>query len=237
MGNHTLPLEIAKIDDATYRIEDNGTRCFFFIVETRALLVDTGRGKAGSLRAAIESLTDKPILLVNSHGDWDHIGQNAEFDMAYMHPADMANYFSLAAPGAPVAPLWEGDLIDIGGRTFEVVLIPGHSPGSIALLDRKHRILLVGDSVSGPRPMMMHGEKRSIDALILSLEKLLGLIDAFDTIYPAHGAFPLGPETVEQTLVAAKKLRAGALTPHKDLPRPELPDAKLYESDGAAFIF
>jgi len=230
-----VPIEVGKIDDSTYWIEDNGTRCFLFIGEIQALLVDTGKGKSGSLKAIVDSLTDKPVMLVNSHADWDHVGNNEEFGLAYMHPAEMSNY-AVSKPGAPSAPLWEGEVIDIGGRAFEVILIPGHTPGSIALLDRANRVILTGDSASGTRPMFLFGEKRSVDAYILSIEKLLGLRDSFDTLYSAHGLFPLPPETLEKQLAAAQKLRAGELPPPKDPPRPDIP-AKVYEYDGAAFIF
>ena len=40
-----------------------------------------------------------------------------------------------AAPG-------EGDTLECGGYRFEVLHIPGHTPGSIALLDREHGLLL-----------------------------------------------------------------------------------------------
>jgi glyoxylase-like metal-dependent hydrolase (beta-lactamase superfamily II) len=41
----------------------------------------------------------------------------------------------------------EGDLVEIGDFSFEVLHLPGHSPGSIGLLDRSHRILFSGDAV------------------------------------------------------------------------------------------
>ena len=85
----TRPLEAAKIDNSSYRIEDNGVRSLLFIGTERALLVDTGFGNAGSLRNVVEALTDKPVMLVNTHADDDHTGCNHEFDCAYMHPAEM----------------------------------------------------------------------------------------------------------------------------------------------------
>ena len=231
------PITTGKIDDSTYWIQDEGTRCFLFIGDSKALLVDTGYGKSGSIKEIVDSLTDKPVMLVNTHTDWDHIGNNAEFDAAYMHPAEMAHY-GTAKLSTPPAPLQDGEMIDIGGRTFEVVLISGHTPGSIALVDRANRIILPGDSLSGTRPMFLVGAHRSIDAYILSMEKLLELKNAgaFDTIYSAHGVFPLPSETVDKMLVAVRKLRAGDRPEPKDPPRPDIP-AKTYEYDGASFVF
>ena len=231
--NPVLPPEVVKIDEHTYRIEDNGVRALLFVGSTRALLIDSGFGMAGSLKAVVESLTDKPVTLVNTHADFDHLGNNAEFGPAHMHPAEMTHYFQTAKPDALVSPLWEGDVIDIGGRALEIILIPGHTPGSIALLDRDNRILVSGDSVSGG-PVFMFGEMRNFCAYIASMEKLIGMLSAFDTIYPAHGPLPVSSGQVEKQLAAAKKLLAGELIAQES--PMELP-AKMYEYDGAAFFY
>ena len=230
--DRTQPLEVIKEKDNAFIIMDNGVRCFLYIGSQRALVVDTGFGQAGSLKSVVESRTEKTVMLVNSHGDQDHIGNNAEFDVAYMHPSEMAYYSKGAEPNAKTAPLWEGDVIDIGGICFEVVLIPGHTPGSIALLDRENRFILTGDSVS-LGPVFMIGEGSDIYAYIASMEKLLNMSDAFDDIYPAHGPLPAPVEQINKALVAAEKLLAGELTP-EDPPFP-LP-AKMYMYDGAGFF-
>ena len=41
--------------------------------------------------------------------------------------------------------LKDGDVIDLGNRKFEVIRTPGHSTDGTCLLDRAHRLLLVGD--------------------------------------------------------------------------------------------
>ena len=233
MMDPTMPLEVIKINDDTYRIEDNGVRCLLFIGTERALLMDAGFGATGSLKAVVNTLTDKPVILVLSHADPDHIGNHAEFDMAYMHPAEMAHFFQNAKPDYRVAPLWEGDVIDLGRRKIEIVLIPGHTPGSIALLDRENRLIATGDSVSGG-PVFMFGEDRSVSAYMASIKKLIGMSAAFDEIYPSHGPFPLPPSQTEKELAAAEKLLAGELSP-EDPPFP-LP-AKMYMHDGAGFFY
>ena len=227
------PPEAVKIDDTTYRIEDNGVRCMLYIGTEKALLFDTGFGENGSVKPVAESLTSLPVMLVNSHADPDHIGCNAEFDAAYMHPSEMAYYAKHAKPGAKTLPLWEGDIIDIGGRSLEVVLIPGHTPGSIGLLDRKNRTIATGDTISAG-PVFMFDEVRSIHAYMASMHKLIGLFNAFDTIFPAHGQCPVPKETVNRALAAAEKLLAGKLTP-VDPPMP-IP-AKMYLDDGVGFFY
>ena len=54
-----------------------------------ALLVDTGLG-TGDIRAVLEQITDLPIIVVNTHAHWEHIGGNHHFDTIAIHPAEAA---------------------------------------------------------------------------------------------------------------------------------------------------
>jgi len=231
MINH-VPLEVIKIRENTYRIEDNSVRCLFFIGTERALLVDAGFGGEESLKQLVGALTDKPVQLVITHADPDHIGAAKEFDTVYMHPGETARCTRMGGTGPGIIPLEEGDVIDIGGRRFEVLHLPGHTWGSIALLDRENRIVVVGDLVSS-MPVFMFGEDRDLDAYIASMEKLSDMKSAFDEIYPGHGMLPLPPEQIDKLIAAAKKLRAGEVSPQEPpFPMP----AKMYLYDGAGFF-
>ena len=231
--NELMPLNAVKIDDKTYSIEDNGVRCLLFIGTERALIVDSGFGNAKGFRALIESLTDKPLTLVVTHGDPDHTGNIAEFDSIYMHPAEIAHFHREVKSDIQIVPVWEGDIFDIGGRCLEVVLIPGHTTGSIALLDRENRIIVTGDSISAG-PVFMFGEGREIQAYMASMEKLIRMKNTFDSIFPAHGPLPLTTGQIDKSLVAAKKLLANELSPEE--PPFPLP-AKMYMHDGAGFYY
>jgi glyoxylase-like metal-dependent hydrolase (beta-lactamase superfamily II) len=55
------------------------------------------------------------------------------------------------APAAATRLLAEGDVLDLGDRAFEVLHLPGHSPGSIGLWEAKTRTLFSGDAIyDGP---------------------------------------------------------------------------------------
>lgn len=62
------------------------------------------------------------------------------------------------APAPATRLLWDGDMIDLGDRHFEVIHTPGHSPGGIALWEAATGILFSGDIVydgdliEGPTP-------------------------------------------------------------------------------------
>lgn len=221
---------VLQISENSWRIEDKHVRSFLFTGDRTAILIDTGFG-TGDIKACAESLTDLPITLVNSHADPDHIGCNAAFDAALMHPSEFAYYAFRAGKEHAVSPLWEGDVIDLGVRSFEVFLIPGHTPGSIALLDRENRILLSGDTVADS-PVFCFGDHRSVPAMIESLKKLEAMSDLYDTIYPSHGSFPLQKEAATAQRAAAELLLAGSLEPRE--PLQDIP-AKMYVCGSVSF--
>lgn len=54
-------------------------------------------------------------------------------------------------PALPSREVDEGDVVDLGDRHFEVLHLPGHSPGSIGLWEEKSGILFSGDAIyDGP---------------------------------------------------------------------------------------
>jgi len=209
-----FPYTPTQIDKNSWQILNKDVRIFLFQGTKKSMVVDTGHDDE-DVRAIAEGITDKPVMLVNTHADPDHIGGNGSFDEAYMHPSEFSSYKAGAKYSCEARPLWEGDIIDIGGRMFEIILIPGHTPGSIALLDRENRILLPGDSVASDHPVFMFGEARNIPAYILSLKKLEAMSGDYDTLYPSHGMFPIGKEAVTVQRVAAEQLLAGNLEPRE----------------------
>jgi glyoxylase-like metal-dependent hydrolase (beta-lactamase superfamily II) len=150
-----------------------------------------------------------------------------------MHPAEYARYFAKGNEEKMIEPLWEGQVIDLGGTQLEVVLISGHTPGSIALFDRKGRRLFVGDTVSDAQ-IYMFGDGRDVRALIESLRKLETMASLVDTIHSAHGSPVLGAEWLAKTRVAAEKLLSGELEPNE--PPFDLP-CKLYGFDGVNLLY
>jgi Zn-dependent hydrolases, including glyoxylases len=198
--------EIIPISDDAWRIEDEAVRCFLFTGQDYALLVDTGFGEGeADLKAIVDSLTDLPVILVITHADHDHIGCNHQFDTAFMHPAELYHH---GLSEKNVNAIWENDLIGLGGRSFEVIHIPGHTPGSIALLDRKNRILVGGDSVQ-IGPIYMFGPMRSFPAYLHSLERLEDYMDSFDTVYPSHNEFPVPASIIPVLREAGERLLRG----------------------------
>lgn len=223
--------EVIQIDSSSWRIEDTKVRAFLFTGTEKALLVDSTTG-SGDLAAVVRELTSLPVMLVNTHADEDHIGCNTQFSETHMHPAEFAYYAEMRKPGsARPLPLQDGEVIDIGGRQFETILIPGHTYGSIALLDRANRLLVSGDAISST-PVFIFGRMRNLEAFQVSLRRLQSMGDAFDIVYPSHGVFPIRKNQIDNELACADRLQRGELAPMEPpFPMP----AKMYRSDDAGF--
>lgn len=222
---------VIKVTEHFWRIEEDGVRSFLFEGKTRAMLVDTGFGTI-DMRRIVAELTDKPVFLVNTHADGDHTGKNNDFEEIYMHPAEMDRY-QQKGQLRPASALWEGEVIDLDYWQFEVILIPGHTPGSIALLERNKRMLIAGDTVQCGG-IYMFGFGRNLDAYIASIERLIKLEDTFDTIWPSHAECPVKPDILESLRGGAKDLKAGKL---KAQEAPHNMPCKAYDCGVAIFLY
>lgn len=199
-----------KLHDNFWQIAEGSVRCFLCIGHEKAMLVDSGYGR-GDLKAFAATITDKPVFLVNSHGDGDHVGGNDFFGEALMHPAEFA-YYKMKNPtkAANLLPLWEGEIIDLGTMKFEVIHIPGHTPGSIALLDRENKRLIGGDSIQKGN-ILMCGQGRDFDAYIASMERLKAMEGAFEAVYAAHNRTDVDFSVLDDLIEGAKLLLKGKL--------------------------
>ena len=198
--------EVIRINEKTWRIEDGGVRFLLLCGTQKAALIDTGMNAPDARRIA-EGLTDLPLILINTHADPDHISGNSAFSEVYMSPAEEENYRNFGGT-CTILPVKESDEFDLGGRTLRVIDIPGHTPGSIALLDVENRVLISGDTVSDSN-IFMFGPMRNLDRYIVSLGHLREFEGQFDEIYPMHGSFPVSPDLIGKLIEGANEIRDG----------------------------
>ena len=211
-----------------------GVRSFLFVGDSEALLVDCCFG--GDLRSVCEGITDKPVRVVITHADGDHTGCARQFEKIYMHPAEFDRYYLKNNHDTPAAPLWEGDVIDIGTFRFEVILIPGHTPGSIVLLEREKRFLIGGDSIASG-PIFMFGDGRNVPAFLASMEKLKNLRADFDKVYGSHHRLIEDPAVIDDLASFAADVLAGDLPEPQDDPGGKAPPhVRLYCRGNAGFL-
>jgi glyoxylase-like metal-dependent hydrolase (beta-lactamase superfamily II) len=127
----------------------------------RGVVIDPG-GDLDLIRQGIaeSGATIERILL--THGHIDHAGAAAGLKaelgvpLEGPHVADrfLLDHLEETAAGygltgtrnvAPDAWLQEGQQVDIGGVPFDVLHCPGHSPGSVAFVNRDLKFAIVGD--------------------------------------------------------------------------------------------
>lgn len=170
---------------------------FLVIGSEKACVIDTMMGY-NDLYKAVRKLTDKPLIVINTHGHPDHIFGNVYFDSAYIHPEDLAlaesfssapefeEYFGkngLHMP--PFKETKEGDVFNLGGRTLEVFELPGHTPGGILLLLREDRILFTGDGINHHLWMQLDGCS-PFDVFLKDLDRVMFLETKADRILHGH---------------------------------------------------
>jgi glyoxylase-like metal-dependent hydrolase (beta-lactamase superfamily II) len=102
----------------------------------------------------------------------------------------------------PTSLLSEGDLIDLGDRAFEVLHVPGHTPGSIALWEASTGTLFTGDAFYVDDALMFDDPEAGVASLRrlgdLPVRKVMGghgpvvepdrFLEAIDAELAARGA-------------------------------------------------
>lgn len=231
-----MDFTVQKIRENIWSIDQKGVRAFLLVGPDSAILVDTCFG--GDILSACRSVTANPITLITTHSDGDHIGCDAQFPKQFLHKAEFERYEKRGKGSCHGLPMDEGDVFSVGAYRLEVIWIPGHTPGSIALLDRTHRFLISGDTVQNSC-IFMHGEGRDLKKFRESIMKLETMRQdgLFDTLYPAHGDAVVPAEILADHLALADDVLSGAAVPAG--PAPDFfPDSvKVYRHDRAQMYY
>ena len=123
-------------------------------------VVDPG-GDVDQIMAAIAEVGCKIEKILLTHGHIDHAGGAAELKTKLNVPIEgphLADKFlldGLAAQGqqygfaadnvTPDRWLVDGDTVTVAGHSFDCLHCPGHSPGSIVMVNKAQRFALMGD--------------------------------------------------------------------------------------------
>jgi glyoxylase-like metal-dependent hydrolase (beta-lactamase superfamily II) len=210
---------------------------YLILGDEHAILLDTGMG-IGDIRAEAERLTDLPVTVVNSHSHYDHVGDNHRFSEVWafdddgevariergLTPAECERFLQPGSyldlppsfdpttyeirPSPVTRRLCHLENIELGGRTLTVHHTPGHSPGSICLLDSRDRLLFTGDTFY-PGMLYAHFDDSDFDLYVQSVEYLVGLLDQVSHLCPAHNEAYVPTETLLRVRDAFDRIAAG----------------------------
>lgn len=212
------------------------TISYLIVGRVRALLFDTGMG-IGDLKALTSNLTTTPVTVLNSHTHNDHVGDNWQFETVYGMDTAFTrknSKGSRADAQAEIAPgelcgalpdgfnpstyatrrwkvrkwLYDGDSIDLGGRTLEVIATPGHTPDSICLFDRAYGLLFSGDTYY-PGPIWLYRPETDLIAYCNSVRKLAALQPQVRLVLGAHNVPVASPKVLGELAAAFEKVQAG----------------------------
>lgn len=229
---------VKEISSKVWAIEDRRA-VNIYLAEGRdsALLIDTGMGVA-DLMTQVRKLTDKPLIVVNTHGHPDHSGGNYQFAKIYVNDDDSAAARKSATPESRAeaaknmlrgavpneAEKYKGEelksefitirngyVFNLGGRQIEVIATPGHTPGSICLLDRQNKILFSGDN-NNTAVWLFLPESRPLNIYLMSLQNLAGRMAEFKTLLPGHG-IPKKSDFIPEQIECVKSIINGRCIP------------------------
>lgn len=206
------------------------THCYLLIGNDRALLIDTGLG-ISNIYEQVRKLTNKPVAAVATHIHWDHIGGHKYFPEFYAHEAELDwlnGKFPLPLQavknmvadrceqpedfcfdgyaifqGKPGRLLDDGDTIDLGGRTIQVLLTPGHSPGHLCFWEAEKGYLFSGDLVY-EGTLFANYPSTDPQSYMTSLEKIAVL--PIKQLFPGHHSLNISPELVVKMRDAFRRL-------------------------------
>lgn len=202
---HTIAPGITCIDDAGDSV------CYVVCGNEKAAVIDTVNG-VEDLHAIVREITQLPLIVINTHGHCDHVWGNTFFDEAYIHPADVAVHddhfaFSEGLTPCPLRDIHEGEIIDLGGKQLEVILIAGHTPGSIALLDRQTGFLFSGDAINGQIWMQL-SESTTLETYLDSLNALDAFRPAIKELHAGHNVEGIPATYIDEMKDAVRDLLA-----------------------------
>ncbi len=158
---------IKQIGEHSYAIDGiNKNSIYLSIHAHKAFVIDTGMVDE-PLLPVLEAITDKPIECVLTHAHVDHMDHAEAFKQVYVGAKDkqawkwklrvfsVVGSFALQGkvrchPVSRYTSLYEGDILTSGKSGLKVVELPGHTPGSLVLIDESDRIVYTGDSFGKP---------------------------------------------------------------------------------------
>ena len=213
--------DIEIIGDNVYRIHEFGAaNCYLVVGTEKALLIDTGNG-LGDLTKVVAGLTDLSPEVVATHSHPDHLGGMGNYKSIHIHKDDAKHakfwsskplrrfYYNTVKKlikyditqkdiktlkyKTRIIPIEDGHIFHLGGKTVRVIHTPGHSKGSIVLLDEEDKIMFTGDNVN---PTLLHiiPGSTTIEDWLPGAKKILALADE----YRAYNGHDDGISTKQQ---------------------------------------
>jgi hydroxyacylglutathione hydrolase len=160
------------------------TNCYLLVCTQtlKSVILDPG-AEAGRILQHAAPTTPQCILI--THGHSDHTGALEELQWKLNLPIGIHPDDASSIPFVPEIELTNGSAVRFGEVTLQVLHVPGHTPGSVALLSGDR--LLSGDTVFPGGP----GRTRSPESfrqIVASIRERILPLPGATKVLPGHGA-------------------------------------------------
>ena len=197
---HVVVFSFNPFQENTYIIYDDTKECVIFDPGCYSDM------EKSTMAGFIAQLNLKPVRLINTHCNLDHVFGNRFIFEKYgllpeihrgeesvlAHAPEISRMYGvpMEESPAPAKYIEEGDIISFGETSLEAIFTPGHSPASLSFYCKANQFVIVGDVLfegSIGRTDLPGGD---FDTLIESIKQKLLVFDNNVRVYPGHG-----PET------------------------------------------
>ena len=243
---------VRQLDSHTWQFTEKllGEAAYCYLLEgnERSLLIDTAYGFT-DIPGTIKKLTDKPLIVVNTHGHFDHISGNYLYKEVYLSEKDREVYLrhshrdtiekilqtatdnALAKkcllvlankalkriyshPFPDTLSLPKCGYFELGDRKVDIIETPGHTAGSISLLDENSGLLFSGDICGGAAVLLQFPESTSLREYHHTIAVIRKLVSEgkVNRNYPAHQNVPVPLEKLEIYDRLLTGMEAGRMT-------------------------
>jgi glyoxylase-like metal-dependent hydrolase (beta-lactamase superfamily II) len=222
----TIQLVARGIWVSRVALDDYDVRGALVLGSRRAVVWDT-LSRPRDMRAFLPLIGARELVIVYSHADWDHIwgtaglpydgvsivahdrcgwrfGEDVPMVLAEKQQKEPGRWddVTLVPPTQGFEREWS---LDLGGVTLDLHHLPGHTPDCIVGFVRERGVLLAGDTVESPCPVVPGDSP--LTAWIAELARWAD-DERVETIVPAHGAIG-GREIVRRNVEYLEALRTG----------------------------
>ena len=171
--------------------------------QKQAAIIDPG-GEANKLIKRIEELELDLQKILLTHGHLDHVGAamqlKSHFDVEIIGPHKADDYWFKKLPEQsrqfglfeidafePDHWLDEGDIIEVAGFRFEILHLPGHTPGHIGFIEHQQKVAFTGDVLFNQGIGRTDFPYGSHTDLIHSIKHKMYLLPDDMIVLPGHG--------------------------------------------------
>ena len=219
-------LEIIRINERVWQFHEKNefspVDAYLVCGDHSAVMIDGLCEVAGVYEKARE-ITDLPLSMILTHGHGDHAGVGTDEFIAagcdiYLQQKDlwMLKEDKQGIDLSIIKDIREGQLFDLGGICLEAILVPGHTEGSIVLLDRTNQLMYTGDTIGAGIYWMWLEESSTLTEYEKQVARLLNIAVVYPelVIYPGHihqSKHTLGISYIEDILYITRQIIAGVM--------------------------